>query len=154
MQNQKLQSELDAINYVRSNCAVAEANPECQAHWARYLCVMVAGFLENALYEVYRDYLDSANLTSMKLKQTRNPQSGAFINMAKKFNHSWLNELQEFMSDAGRAIAIDTIMRQRHRIAHGEASEITMSQIAEYLPKCVAVVEFVEDKLHRQRQGL
>ena len=154
MRNRNLQNELDAINYVRSNCAAAEANPECQAHWTRYLCVMVAVFLENAFYEVYRDYLDSTNRPRVRVERTPNPQSDDFIDRARTYNFSWQNELEGFMSDTGRALAMNTIMRQRHQIAHRGASEITMSQIDEYLPKCVAVVEFIEDKLHRQRQGL
>ena len=150
MRNQNLQSQLNDIDFVRNNCAVANSDLKCQAHWSQHLCVMVAGFLENALDEVYRDYLEGTDRRSVSLRRILTPQQEDFVARATRLNQPWVNELRDFMSYEGRGAAIDTIMRQRNLIAHGRASNITMAQIAEYLPKCVAVVEFLEDKLLRQ----
>ena len=150
MRNQNLQNQLNDIEFTRKNCAVMDDNLTCQAHWAQHLCVTVAGFLENALDEVYRDYLDTTNRSGVSLRRVVTPRQADFTIHATRLNQPWVNELEDFMSDRGRGAAIDTIMGQRNLIAHGRASNITMAQIAEYLPKCIAVVEFVEDKLLSQ----
>ena len=149
MQNRKLQKEIEDIEYVRSCCAVLDANVECQAHWTRYLCVMVAGFLENSYHALWRDYLDNTDRRAVHLRRVLNPKASAFVKRAMDYNQTWTNELQVYMSPE-RETAIDSIMNQRHLIAHGDASSITMSQIAEYLPRCIAVVEFIEEKLLAQ----
>ena len=46
---------------------IAQANSlgaeqlELRAHWARYICVLSSGFLENALKEVYASYARSCS---------------------------------------------------------------------------------------------
>jgi hypothetical protein len=34
---------------------------ELQAHWAKYLCVLVAGFIENSLEEVYSEFVTAVS---------------------------------------------------------------------------------------------
>ena len=150
MQNEKLLTQLRDIDFIRSNCAIADTNIECQAHWGRYLCVMVAGFLENALYEVYRDYLDKTNRASVKVPRNQNPKSDDFVDRAGSYNQSWVNDLQNFMDQAGGGDAIDSVMAQRHQIAHGFTSTITVVQVTEYLSKCTQVVDFIEESLLQQ----
>ena len=150
MRNQNLQNQIDEIEFVRNNCAVMDADLKCQAYWGQHLCIMVAGFLENALYGVFRDYLDNTNRGRTKWNRIQNPRAQVFVAQSARLRQPWVSALENFISDDGRGVAIDTIMNQRNRIAHGRASNITMAQIAEYLPKCVAVVEFIEARLLSQ----
>ncbi len=48
------------------------------------------------------------------------------------------------MQQNGPKEAIDSIMANRHRIAHGRDSGITVARVREYLDKSVEVVEFIE----------
>ena len=48
------------------------------------------------------------------------------------------------MEDNGRKDAIDSIMSNRHLIAHGKDSTISLVRVSEYLKKSVEVVEFLE----------
>lgn len=150
MQNQKLQGLLRDIEFVSSHCAAVGADLQCQAHWGRYLCVMVTGFLENALYEVYLDYLERTNRSSVRITRTQNPKSDEFWSRAERFNFPWVNELKNFMNEAGRGDAIDSIMNLRHQIAHGQSSTITIPQVSTYLLKCVDVIDYIEAKLINQ----
>lgn len=123
---------------------------ELQAHWARYLCVLSAGFLENALTEVYSEYakacasVNVANFVSARLSRIQNPKAGRFLETAQGFDKSWGHGLDEFLSLGGRREAIDAIMSNRHLIAHGKDSGISLIRVKEYLKKSVEVVEFIE----------
>jgi hypothetical protein len=52
------------------------------------------------------------------------------------------------MSQNGRKDAIDSIMNNRHLIAHGKDSGITVARVNDYLRKCIEVIEFIEAQCH------
>ena len=123
---------------------------ELQAHWGRYLCVLVAGFLENAIGEIYSDYAKRASsdpvakyVASVVLR-IQNPKAQRFVDTAKAFKAEWGEELEEFLGENGRKDAIDAIIANRHRIAHGQDTGITVARVKEYLEKCIQVLEFIE----------
>ena len=121
-----------------------------RSHWAKYLCVLVAGFLENAIQELYAHFVRSAasepvqNYAISRLSAIRNPKMSRFIEVAGAFKRSWAKELEEFAESSGRKDAIDSIMRNRHQIAHGQYSGVTMVRLKDYLDKALEVVEFIE----------
>jgi hypothetical protein len=128
---------------------------ELQAHWARYLCVLAAGFLENAIVDVYGRLVTAsaspavARFAARALERIQNPNCERFIQTAGAFKAQWGKELEEFVASGGRKEAIDAIMAHRHQIAHGGDSGITISRLKEYVARCVEVVEFIEIQCER-----
>lgn len=125
---------------------------EAQAHWAKYLCVLSAGFLENALCEVFSLYCaqcSNANVsrfTGQVLARVQNPKTARFLEIAESFSPQWHAQLEVFVEDGGRKDAINSIMSNRHLIAHGKDSSISLGRVREYLDKSVEVVEFLEQQ--------
>jgi hypothetical protein len=123
---------------------------EMQAHWSRYVCVLVAGFLENAHLELFGRYAKSCSspdvgrFVDATLKRVRNPKAGRFLETARAFNPAWEQPLSEFLDDNGRKDAIDSVMANRHLIAHGKDSDVSLARVVDYLSKCVEVLEFIE----------
>jgi hypothetical protein len=151
MQNLELNRQLQRLQSLISKTLHASANDfELQSHWGRYVCVLVAGFLENSLAEIYTEYVQKsasppvANFTVLTLSRIQNPRASRFIETAQSFKKIWGEELESFMSQNGRKDAIDSIMNNRHQIAHGRDSGITVARASEYLRKCVEVIEFME----------
>jgi hypothetical protein len=130
--------------------AYAEGDIERQSHWAKYLCVLAAGCLEQSLIYIYVDYCKStasgkvANYTAAKLKTIRNPKTRVFLDVTSSFDKMWGVKLEDFLDDEGRGEAINSIMTNRHRIAHGNTSHITVARVKEYFRTSVAVLEFLE----------
>lgn len=132
-------------------------NLELQAEWARYICIVTSGILENSLKELYIDFAKQkasapiAKYISSQIFQLRNPKTQRFLDIASAFSQTWHLELEAYVGDNGRSEAIDSIMNQRHLIVHGKYknSNITMASIKEYFSKAVEVLDFIEQQCAR-----
>ena len=149
MQDPDLQSQLRLIN---SLMAANITDPQIDLHWGRYMCIVVAGFLENSLQTVYRNYASRAadrnvaNYVSSQLRYVRNPNADRFIVTATAFNQVWGKDLSVFISQNDRKDAIDKIQLNRNLSAHGNQSAITLTEVRAHLPKCVEVIDFIESQ--------
>jgi len=123
---------------------------EAQAHWAKYLCVLSAGFLENAVREIYTCYCNGrsspkvAQFARKTLARVQNPKTARFLEIAGAFSTEWRTQLEAFVANEGRGEAINSIMTNRHRIAHGKDTNISLVRVKEYLRKSIQVVSFLE----------
>ena len=146
-QYNRLKSLFSKINTITAD------DMEVQSHWAKYLCVLSAGFLENAIKDLYGNYCSKcanqyvANFAVKSLDRIQNPKADAFLKTAGSFNSIWKDALEKFIEDEGRKEAINSIMSNRHLIAHGKDSNISLVRIKEYLSKSIEVIEYIEDQL-------
>ena len=149
MQDIDLQRRQREIN---SLLAVNITDPQTAPHWGRYMCIMAAGFLETALQTVYRNYANQAsdrnvaNFVSGQLRHFSNPDAGRFVGLARAFNQDWGKDLSDFLDQNDRRTAINEIQRNRNLNAHDQQSEITLAEVRTYLPKCVEVIDFIENQ--------
>lgn len=151
MNNRELSRQLQVLKGLFDKVkALPEGDAEIISHWAKYLCVLSAGFLENSLSEVYVDFSSRASsphvasFTRKALSQIHNPKTGRFIEITSSFNKAWGENLELFTEDNGRREAINAIMTHRHKIAHGKDSDISYHRLRDYLSKAIEVVEFIE----------
>lgn len=155
MKNHKLYSQLQQICYlIESTREATGENIELQGHWGKYLCILVASFLENAISELYIDFVEKASskpvadFASDHLRKVQNPKSTKFVETARAFKKEWAEELEKFFEQNNdKKEAIDSIMRNRHQIAHGKNTSISVSRVKDYLEKSVKVLEFIENQL-------
>lgn len=152
MQNQKARNLLQELNTLFGEVSITNIQ---QIHCGRYLCVMVASFLENAVQAIYEDYAYSvaggnvAQYVSNQIAFTvGNGNADSLVRTANAFSGTWANELRSFLADDNRQSAINTIVSQRNLIAHGEQSSISPAQLRAHLEKAVAVIDFIESRCH------
>ena len=156
MRNRNLRSQVDALQSLLGRTDEASGGDiELMGHWGRYLCVLTAGFLENALKEVYGDFVTRkanpqiAGFAMARLEQISNPKASRFVEVANSFDSAWATQLEEFLDGDGgqRRYAIDSIMANRHRIVHGKTATVSVGRVRGLLPGCIEVVEFLEDQV-------
>lgn len=130
-----------------------EPDDEKKSHLAKYVCILISGFLENAVYEIYRDYALSKatdykilQFVEGRLKDINNPNGNRLVNIASQFNEVWSEDLDNFLKINNRKGAIGSIIKNRHKIAHGENSEITLNLIKQYWVRVTEVTEFMENQ--------
>ena len=75
-------------------------DPELLSHWAKYLCVLVCGFLENSVelclvaYCKKRGDENINNFVSTQMRSFQNPKMGKIVELFGSFSKTWEAELK------------------------------------------------------------
>jgi hypothetical protein len=150
MKNARAASELQRLNAAMKHAIASTVQLELQAHWARYFCVLAAGFLENAVKAIIGDFIGRTattpvgNFARAELLRLQNPNPERLLQLVRNFDHAWATDLEAFMGINGGKEAIEALMNNRHQIAHGRQSQIGMVALQGYIAKTVDVLERLE----------
>jgi hypothetical protein len=129
--------------------AAAVTDLHTQADLARYLCVQVAGYLEQATRHIYGDYASAAAAPSVsryverRLSYFTNANAQRLCELAGDFDSGWRQNLEGFL-EGERKDAIDSVIANRHQIAHGSDVGLTYRRISTYFAHVADTVEFLE----------
>ena len=133
-----------------------EPDDVLRSHLTKYICVLCSGFIENSIYHTFSDIAESACPPSVVLAYTKsqlykiqNANSEKIKELAKSFNPTWEVDSRKYLQENNRGAAINYILKDRHNIAHGRDSDITIVKLEEYLAKTVEVIKFIEDEINK-----
>lgn len=150
MRNIRLVQQRDRLDYLFKQVG-SLPDPFLQGHWARYLCVLVSGFLENSVRILYGEYARKkaepfvANFVDKQLKSIQNPTMGKILDLTRSFNPIWEYNLKA-ATEGQYKDAVDSIVDNRNKIAHGEDVGIGYVTIQEYYKSAIKVIEIIEDQ--------
>lgn len=155
MRNVELIKQADKIyNLLSESEGKFDEDDELRSHLAKYICILCSGFLENAIYLIYTEWVSRKSphahiefYVGRMLSKIQNPNSDKLKEVARSFNPDWELPLKEFMHDEERSAAINYIIKDRHKIAHGKDSDITLLSIKQHFSKAVEVITFIEEQL-------
>ena len=77
-EQQRLDNMFAKINEIQR---ISPDDLDLQAHWARYLCILVSGFLENSISTIYIEYTKKkatpqiASFVEKELEKFQNPKN-------------------------------------------------------------------------------
>jgi len=127
---------------------------EMRSEIVKYTCVLCSGFLENSMSILFSTFITSKisnqpviSYAQKCLNKIQNPKAAKILEIVGYFNFEWQSELREFINNEERGSSINYIITERHRIAHGDNSEITINRLQLHFTKAVEVVAFIEEKL-------
>lgn len=155
--NSELTKQYKRIQNLILKAKEFEPDDELRSHLAKYLCVLSSGFIENAIYHAFSDIAEKSCPPSVVLTYTKgqlyklqNTNTEKIKEVTKAFNPEWWeNGLKDFLQQDNRSTAINYILKDRHNIAHGRDSEITIDKLEEYFKKTVEVIQFLENELEK-----
>jgi hypothetical protein len=130
--------------------AIDEDAIEARADFARYLCVLVSGFLEKAVSELLYEHCHKQagprvqRFTRWHLERFQNASRQRILNLVGTFDPAWRADLEAFIVDE-REAAIGSVVSERHRISHGENSSISFVRVNEYREAIYEVVDHLAD---------
>lgn len=122
---------------------------ELQADYARYLCILVSGFIERAVAEIILAYAQGkapAPLRSFietSLKRLTMVDKERLLQLVGSLDAGWRAELEVYVVDERQA-AINSIVGLRNDIAHGGAGAVGLVQMEKYWVAAQEVIEKVE----------
>lgn len=123
---------------------------EIKSHISRYLCVLVSGYLEEAIKIIIRDY--SSNKSHTNISNYINSSTSHITNLKfnnictflNQFNSEWKESLDNRVSDAERD-AIDSLVANRHLIAHGHDVGVSYVRINDWYKNTKSVVNKINE---------
>ena len=124
--------------------------PDIQADYVRYLCVLVTGFLEQAVVRVILNYVDALGDPSLSryvaetLRRPGSMQVEQILRLVGRFNEDWRTELGEKLTTRHRE-AIGSVYASRNKIAHGEDVDLAYRQIRGDYDLVREAIDFLED---------
>jgi hypothetical protein len=125
------------------------SDAELQSHWSRYLCVLVCGFLENSVELCLSEYSKRAasplvsNFVSARLRGFQNPKMGAILDLLGSFSPDWKAQV-EIATQGQLSDSVNSIVGNRHKIAHGESVSLSIGSLTAYYKDAVVVIDLLE----------
>ena len=127
---------------------------EILGHWAKYLCIMVAGYLENVVQLMLSDYVHSnakgqvRNFVHQKLKRVTNLKEEKLGQLLGSFDAEWREMFCKRITNEEKS-AIDSIVANRNNIAHGIDVGITIARVREYYARIDDILMWIRNNMLR-----
>lgn len=123
---------------------------ELRSDFARYLCVLLSGYVELALAALTVEHARKnggpslVRFVDVKTRRFANANAQRITELLGSFSTDWRTTLESFVVDERKA-ALDSLVSLRNRIAHGQSVDLTLSRVRDYFTEIQRVVEMVAD---------
>ena len=123
---------------------------ELLSDFARYLCVLVSGYVEQATVELLIEYARTHSdpriqrLVERGVRQVTNLNTQRLIDVVGTLDPVWRSELEKFIVDEYKD-ALDGIVALRNSVAHGRYVGVTLSRASEYYIRVKKIIDRVAD---------
>jgi hypothetical protein len=127
-----------------------QGDAELLSDFARYLCVLVSGYLEQAVIELALEHVRQRSNTSVqkyveaRLRRFTNANCQRILNLLGSFDSDWRLEMESYLVDELKD-AVDSVVNLRNAIAHGRHSGITIGRISDYYKRVDRVVDHIAE---------
>lgn len=142
------------IDNLLKSYTAEDSSPESQAHNAKYLAVLVSGYLEQAIKELILDYVSkgSRNHISKYVEETwpksKNMNTKNIEEIFNRFNSTWAEEFSNWLIiKENRKEDINSIVKWRNSIAHGQESKtngVTLHSVRGKFTTIRELVSFID----------
>ncbi len=137
------------LDHLFGRAVSLSSDMELQAHWAKYLCVLVSGFIETSIRSIYGAYAKTradqkvSRYVDHKLDSFQNPKMQRILDLTAQFSPDWERNLKN-ATEGEIKDAVDSIVANKNMIAHGESVGITYSRVESYYKNVLKVVELID----------
>jgi len=120
--------------------------PEVLSDFARYLCVLVSGFLEQAIIELILEHVRTHSHSSIqqhveqRLRQFTTAKTQRIIELFGSFDANWRKDLEAYLVEEYKA-AVDSVVDLRQTVSHGRYADVTLVRIQNYYARVKDVIE-------------
>lgn len=126
------------------------ADPEVLGNWAKYLCVLTSGFIEEAVRSILSNYAKDKSSPQVNRFVTLRLERGCqnlnmenILQVVGAFSLDWRAELKK-ETEGELKDAVDSVVANKNNIVHGRSSNISYNRVKEYYDKVVKVINLIE----------
>lgn len=112
---------------------------EIKSFLAKLFCIRTAGLIEVFLKTRISEYSKKKvpneinRFLTVKFKDITNLKSSKFEEVLSNFSVDWASKFRQYMEEhEQKKASLDSLIAQRHSIAHGQASNISMTSMTQY----------------------
>lgn len=140
--------QLDAVFLQLQNVSLSS---ELVAHFSRYLCVLVSGYVEQSVKELVAQYCRTKSnaeiqrFAGTQMRKVRNIDLDRLKSVLESFDPQWWSDLAAKRPD--ELSALDSVAAVRNGVSHGSESGITMATITQYYAQVTVVIDDLCDLL-------
>lgn len=122
---------------------------ELQDHLARYLCVLISGYVEVVIREIVVEYARQRcqqpvqKYVSESLQNFWNPKYNKICDLIKAFDADLLKNIEEKLLEEEKD-AINSIVARRHEIAHGRGAGLSLGSLKDYRARVESALVKIE----------
>lgn len=115
-------------------------SPEANAHFARYLCILIAGFVEQSVKAIVKEYVKTRSSEQVQrhvqyqLRNLRNIDTEKLKQIVESFDPSWWDILERDCPD--ELDALISVTAVRNNASHGGDSGATLPSAESYFAQC------------------
>lgn len=130
-------------------------DPEEQSHLAKYLSVLISGYLEQSVKEILLEFTDSHGAVPLghyiqaTWPESRNMKTSNIKDMLEQFDHSWGAAFNEWLAANDQYKSeINSLIGGRNDVAHGKeanTTNITLRSTRQRLQISFDVIDFLEN---------
>ena len=137
---QRLDASFDRVDGIR--------DPELMSDFAKYLCVLVSGFLETAVAALVLEHARHRGAPTLqrfvdsKAQRFVNPKMQRLRDFLGSFDPEWRSALEQLPAE--QTEAVDSVVNLRNKIAHGESVGLTYGRMKNYYSEILKVLNVVE----------
>lgn len=123
---------------------------ELQSDFARYLCILVSGYLEKAVSELVVEHARKTGAPSLqrfvdqRTKNFTNAKSQKLYNLLGDFDPEWRGLLEAHVAGELKD-AVDGVVDLRNNIAHGQSVGVTYARVSDYYSRVQRVIDYIAD---------
>lgn len=128
---------------------------DVSSDYAKFLTVLVAGCVETTVEDSVRVYAAGfsdariGHYIGKKLDSFHNPIRENIISLFGDFGDDLRTAVKELLKPTeSAALALQSVMANRHQIAHGSNSDVTLDQITQWYEDLAPLLEGVSGLLH------
>jgi len=123
---------------------------EMKAEWAKYLCVLTSGYIEQSVRTILSDFADDrahdfvSNYVSSQLDYFNNPKAGKIEEAVRGFNPQWADQIRDAVEGEIKE-ALNSIVANRHQIAHGRDVDLSFVRMKDFYDRATHAVDILDD---------
>lgn len=129
-------------------------DPEEQSHWAKYLSVLISGYLEQSIKEILLEFTTSHAAASLghyiqaTWPQSQNMNTNNIKNILENFDRSWGAHFESWLAENDQYKSeINSLIASRNDVAHGKeanTTNVTLRSARKRLEVAFDVIDFLE----------
>jgi hypothetical protein len=143
-----LHAQKQQIDDIFSLARTFQPEEEVLSHWAKYLCILTSGLIENGMRLIFGEYVrlhasrQVTNYVVKELEHATNFNAEKIRQLIGAFSEDWRQAFDIVLTDAHKD-ALDSIIANRHNIAHGRPVGISLVTMREYYQRVCEVLEWI-----------